>query len=49
MRSAPPATAAATAGTIATAIDTRMLLGRLKENEYNGRVNAQFFVEDVAI
>ena len=26
-----------------------MLLGRLKENEYNGRVNAQFFVEDVAI
>ena len=26
-----------------------MLLGRLKENEYNGRVNAQFFLEDVAI
>lgn len=26
-----------------------MLLGGLKENEYNGRVNAQFFVEDVAI
>jgi len=26
-----------------------MLLGKLKENEYNGRVNAQFFVEDVAI
>ena len=26
-----------------------MLLGRLKENEYNGRVNAQFFVEDAAI
>lgn len=25
------------------------LLGKLKENEYNGRVNAQFFVEDVAI
>lgn len=26
-----------------------MLLGRLKENEYNGRINAQFFVEDAAI
>ena len=26
-----------------------MLLGKLKENEYNGRVSAQFFVEDVAI
>lgn len=26
-----------------------MLLGKLKENEYNGRVNAQFFVEDIAI
>ncbi|MDE6250070.1 MAG: single-stranded-DNA-specific exonuclease RecJ [Alphaproteobacteria bacterium] len=26
-----------------------MLLGRLKENEYNGRVSAQFFVEDIAI
>ena len=26
-----------------------MLLGRLKENEYNGRVSAQFFVEDVAV
>ena len=26
-----------------------MLLGKLKENEYNGRVNAQFFVEDTAI
>lgn len=26
-----------------------MLLGRLKENEYNGRVNAQFFIEDIAI
>ncbi|MBO5946574.1 MAG: single-stranded-DNA-specific exonuclease RecJ [Alphaproteobacteria bacterium] len=25
------------------------LLGKLKENEYNGRVSAQFFVEDVAI
>jgi len=26
-----------------------MLLGRLKENEYNGRVTAQFFIEDIAI
>lgn len=26
-----------------------MLLGRLKENEYNGRVSAQFFIEDIAI
>ena len=26
-----------------------MMLGRLKENEYNGRVSAQFFLEDVAI
>lgn len=26
-----------------------VLLGKLKENEYNGRVSAQFFVEDVAI
>ena len=26
-----------------------MLLGKLKENEYNGRVNAQFFLEDMAI
>lgn len=26
-----------------------MMLGRLKENEYNGRVNAQFFLEDIAI
>ncbi|MBQ5699915.1 MAG: single-stranded-DNA-specific exonuclease RecJ [Alphaproteobacteria bacterium] len=26
-----------------------MLLGKLKENEYNGRVSAQFFVEDAAI
>ncbi len=25
------------------------LLGKLKENEYNGRVSAQFFVEDAAI
>ncbi len=26
-----------------------MMLGRLKENEYNGRVSAQFFLEDIAI
>ncbi len=26
-----------------------MLLGKLKENEYNGRVSAQFFIEDMAI
>ena len=26
-----------------------MLLGKLKENEYNGRVSAQFFVEDMAV
>ncbi|MBD5391872.1 single-stranded-DNA-specific exonuclease RecJ [bacterium] len=26
-----------------------MLLGRLKENEYNGRVSAQFFLEDIAV
>lgn len=26
-----------------------MMLGRLKENEYNGRVNVQFFVEDIAV
>ena len=26
-----------------------MLLGKLKENEYNGRVSAQFFLEDIAI
>ena len=26
-----------------------MLLGKLKENEYNGRVSAQFFLEDMAI
>ncbi len=26
-----------------------MMLGKLKENEYNGRVNAQFFLEDIAI
>lgn len=26
-----------------------IMLGRLKENEYNGRVNAQFFIEDIAI
>ncbi len=25
------------------------MLGRLKENEYNGRVSAQFFLEDIAI
>ncbi len=25
------------------------LLGKLKENEYNGRVSAQFFIEDIAI
>ncbi len=25
------------------------LLGRLKENEYNGRVSAQFFLEDIAV
>ncbi len=30
--------------------DTKiMLLGKLKENEYNGRVSAQFFVEDIAV
>lgn len=26
-----------------------MMLGKLKENEYNGRVSAQFFLEDIAI
>lgn len=26
-----------------------MMLGRLKENEYNGRVNAQFFLDDIAV
>jgi len=26
-----------------------ILLGKLKENEYNGRVSAQFFLEDIAI
>ena len=26
-----------------------MMLGRLKQNEYNGRVSAQFFLEDIAI
>ena len=26
-----------------------MMLGHLKENEYNGRVNAQFFLEDIAV
>lgn len=26
-----------------------MLLGKLKENEYNGHVSAQFFLEDVAV
>ncbi|MBO8424910.1 MAG: hypothetical protein IAC69_00335, partial [Proteobacteria bacterium] len=25
------------------------LLGKLKENEYNGRVSAQFYIEDIAI
>lgn len=30
-------------------VDTKItLLGRLKENEYNGRVSAQFFLEDIA-
>jgi len=28
---------------------TITLLGRLKENEYNGRVSAQFFLEDIAV
>lgn len=28
---------------------TIKLLGKLKENEYNGRVSAQFFLEDIAI
>ena len=26
-----------------------MMLGRLKQNEYNGRVSAQFFLEDIAM
>lgn len=26
-----------------------MMLGKLKENEYNGRVSAQFFLEDIAV
>ena len=26
-----------------------MMLGKLKENEYNGRVSAQFVLEDIAI
>ena len=26
-----------------------LMLGRLKENEYNGRVSAQFFLEDLAV
>ncbi len=26
-----------------------MMIGKLKENEYNGRVSAQFFLEDIAI
>jgi single-stranded-DNA-specific exonuclease len=26
-----------------------MMLGRLKENEYNGRISAQFFLEDIAV
>ena len=28
---------------------TITVLGRLKENEYNGRVSAQFFLEDIAV
>ncbi len=28
---------------------TIIMLGRLKENEYNGRVSAQFFLEDIAV
>jgi len=28
---------------------TMMMLGKLKENDYNGRVNAQFILEDIAI
>ena len=31
-------------------INTKMMvLGRLKENSYNGRVSAQFILEDIAI
>ena len=31
-------------------INTKILmLGRLKENEYNGRISAQFFLEDIAL
>ena len=26
-----------------------MLLGKLKENEYNGHISAQFFLEDIAV
>ncbi len=26
-----------------------MVLGRLKQNEYNGRISAQFFLEDIAV
>lgn len=26
-----------------------MMLGKLKENEFNGRVSAQFFIEDIAV
>ena len=26
-----------------------ILLGKLKENEYNGRVSAQFVLEDIAV
>ena len=26
-----------------------MMLGRLKENEYNGHVSAQFILEDIAL
>ena len=33
----------------ANANTTITLLGRLKENEYNGRVSAQFFLEDIAV
>ena len=28
---------------------TITMLGKLKENEYNGRKSAQFFVEDIAV
>ena len=33
-----------------TNVNTKItMLGKLKENEYNGRVSAQFFIEDLAI